>query len=57
MIRHCLTELIKFNHDGNFDRVMSLMVGMYHTRELYNAEIKGQYSKIDLHDKWFEAEL
>lgn len=35
-----LTELIKFNHSGNFDRVMSLMIGMYHTRELYNAEVK-----------------
>tara|TARA_R100000544_G_scaffold15732_1_gene7370 strand:+ start:3102 stop:5066 length:1965 start_codon:yes stop_codon:yes gene_type:complete len=35
-----LQELIKFNHKGNFDRVMSLMIGMYHTRELYNAEVK-----------------
>jgi hypothetical protein len=35
-----LTELIKFNHKGNFDRVMALMIGMYHTKELYNAEIK-----------------
>ena len=34
-----LQELIKFNHKGNFDRVMSLMVGMYHTRELYNREV------------------
>ena len=35
-----LQELIKFNHQGNFDRVMALMIGMYHTRELYNAEVK-----------------
>tara|TARA_R110000824_G_scaffold377316_1_gene568584 strand:+ start:832 stop:2796 length:1965 start_codon:yes stop_codon:yes gene_type:complete len=35
-----LIELIKFNHYGNFDRVMAFMVGMYHTRELYNAEVK-----------------
>ncbi len=34
-----LQELIKFNHKGNFDRVMALMVGMYHTRELYNREV------------------
>ena len=34
-----LQELIKFNHKGNFDRVMSFMVGMYHTRELYNREV------------------
>ena len=35
-----LTELIKFNHKGNFDRVMSLMIGMFHTKELYNTEVK-----------------
>ena len=35
-----LTELMKFNHKGNFDRVMALMIGMYHTRELYNKEVK-----------------
>ena len=34
-----LQELIKFNHKGNFDRVMALMIGMYHTRELYNREV------------------
>ena len=32
-------ELIKFNKMGNFDRVMALMIGMYHTRELYNSEV------------------
>jgi hypothetical protein len=34
-----LRELIKFNHKGNFDRVMALMVGMYHLKELYNSEV------------------
>ena len=48
-----LTELIKFNHKGNFDRVMSLMVGMYHTRELYNAEVK-DILEDRATDKWFE---
>tara|TARA_R110000851_G_scaffold183230_3_gene332344 strand:- start:12206 stop:14200 length:1995 start_codon:yes stop_codon:yes gene_type:complete len=38
-----LQELIKFNHKGNFDRVMSLMIAMYHSRELYNAEVKNIY--------------
>jgi hypothetical protein len=29
-----LEELIKFNREGNFDRVMSLMVGMYYLKEI-----------------------
>ena len=48
-----LTELIKFNHKGNFDRVMSLMIGMYHTRELYNAEVK-DILEDRATDKWFD---
>jgi hypothetical protein len=48
-----LTELIKFNHKGNFDRVMSLMIGMYHTRGLYNAEVK-DILEDRATDKWFE---
>ena len=47
-----LTELIKFNHKGNFDRVMAFMVGMYHTRELYNAEVKDILEDRTA-DKWF----
>ena len=48
-----LTELIKFNHQGNFDRVMAFMIGMYHTRELYNAEVKDILEDRSA-DKWFE---
>ena len=48
-----LTEIIKFNHHGNFDRVMALMIGMYHTRELYNAEVKDILEDRSA-DKWFE---
>tara|TARA_R100000951_G_scaffold113796_1_gene116597 strand:- start:2866 stop:4830 length:1965 start_codon:yes stop_codon:yes gene_type:complete len=48
-----LQELIKFNHMGNFDRVMSLMVGMYHTRELYNAEVKETLEDAAA-SKWFD---
>ena len=48
-----LTELIKFNHKGNFDRVMAFMIGMYHTRELYNAEVK-DVSEDGTTDEWFE---
>jgi len=48
-----LTELIKFNHKGNFDRVMAFMIGMYHTRELYNAEVK-DILEDKTADEWFE---
>ena len=48
-----LQELIKFNHKGNFDRVMALMIGMYHTRELYNAEVKEVLEDRSA-DKWFD---
>jgi hypothetical protein len=48
-----LQELIKFNHKGNFDRVMAFMIGMYHTRELYNKEV---FETIDdrSQDDWFD---
>ena len=48
-----LMELIKFNHKGNFDRVMAFMIGMFHTRELYNAEIKDVLEDRS-NDKWFD---
>ena len=46
-------ELIKFNKMGNFDRVMALMIGMYHTRELYNSEVRDVLEDRSA-DKWFE---
>ena len=49
-----LQELIKFNHHGNFDRVMAFMIGMYHTRELYNAEVKDILEDRSA-DAWFDA--
>ena len=48
-----LLELIKFNHKGNFDRVMAFMIGMYHTRELYNAEIK-EVLEDNSANSWFD---
>ena len=50
-----IQELIKFNHKGNFDRVMALMIGMYHTRELYNAEVTDIY-KDRAHDEFFNRQ-
>jgi hypothetical protein len=49
-----LQELIKFNHKGNFDRVMAFMIGMYHTRELYNAEVKDVLEDRSA-DDWFDS--
>lgn len=48
-----LLELIKFNRNGNFDRAMALMIGMYHTRELYNKELKLDESDNSTND-WFD---
>lgn len=47
-----LQELIKFNMKGNFDRVMAFMIGMYHTRELYNKEVVEVLSDRS-QDDWF----
>ena len=48
-----LQELIKFNHKGNFDRVMAFMIGMYHTRELYNKEVVETINDM-AQDDWFD---
>ncbi len=48
-----LQELIKFNHKGNFDRVMAIMIGMYHTKELYNAEVK-EILEDNSSNHWFD---
>ena len=50
-----LQELIKFNHKGNFDRVMALMIGMYHTQELYNAEVSDVLGDRSV-DDWFDQQ-
>ena len=48
-----LLELIKFSHKGNFDRVMAFMIGMYHTRELYNKEVTETFDDRS-QDDWFD---
>ena len=50
-----LTELIKFNRKGNFDRVMALMVAMYHRKELHNANVS--HEEDDRHEEFFAREL
>ena len=49
-----LQELIKFNHKGNFDRAMALMVGMYHTREMYNSEVQ-EILEDNSSAEWFDS--
>jgi len=48
-----LQELIKFSYKGNFDRVMAFMIGMYHTRELYNKEVTETFDDRS-QDDWFD---
>lgn len=46
-----LEELLKFHKDGNFDRVMAIMIGMYHMKEKFNKKVKQiQESK---HEEFF----
>lgn len=50
-----LRELLKFNHKGNFDRVMALMVAMYYLKELHNAEVAPRDQST--HQEFFERAL
>jgi hypothetical protein len=50
-----LQELIKFNKKGNFDRAMSLMIGMYHMKELHNHQIVAY--KESKYAEFFNREL
>jgi len=48
-----LQELLKFNHQGNFDRAMSLIVGMFMMQEMFNSTVK---EKIKVpHQDWFDG--
>lgn len=47
-----LQELMKFNKKGNFDRAMSLMVGMYHMKEKYNTQT--YYVEDNSQNEWFD---
>ncbi len=40
-----LEELIKFNREGNFDRAMALMVGMYYLKEIEYKQLSVQRSR------------
>jgi hypothetical protein len=48
-----LDELIKFNHEGNFDRVMALFVGMFHMKEMYHSEVQDS-NDLRVNDEFFD---
>jgi hypothetical protein len=50
-----LEELKKFNQEGNFDRVMALMIGMYHNHELFNSEVHTTIQDRS-QDEWFDRQ-
>lgn len=50
-----LQELIKFNRDGNFDRVMALMIAMYYLKELHNAQVAPRVKSA--HADFFSRDL
>ena len=51
-----LEELIKYNKDGNFDRVMALMIGMYHMKEL-EGTVPSEHQDTRANDEFWNREL
>lgn len=51
-----LDELIKWNDKGNFDRVSSLLVGMFYMMDLISKPVEKQEVQ-DSHDSFFNREL
>lgn len=53
-----LQELIKFNKNGNFDRVSALSIGMYYLKELHNKNIvektESPHEDFFLHTQHFQ---
>jgi len=47
-----LEELLKFNKDGNFDRVMAIIIGMFHLKEKFNKKVKA--IKDNQHQEFFD---
>jgi len=48
-----LQELISYNPKGNFDRVMALMLCMFHAQENYKLTTDNMYDNIHkLHQFW-----
>ena len=52
-----LNELIKYNPEGNFDRVSSLMIGMYHQRENISKRVVSHAEKNPIDDLYEREEL
>lgn len=50
-----IEELIKYNKDGNFDRVMALMIGMFHLKEV-EGTVPTEYQESRADDEFWERE-
>ncbi len=48
-----IDELIKYNSKGNFDRVSSLLVGMWYLKYMYNKQVKAATIEDDNPDSFF----
>ena len=51
-----IEELIKYNHKGNFDRVSSLLVGMWYLKYMYNKQVISSQGEADEANSFFERE-
>lgn len=51
-----LNELIKYNPDGNFDRVSALLIGMYYLKDLETKNVVPRRG-MDKHEEFFQRPL
>jgi len=51
-----LEELIKYNDEGNFDRVMSMIIGMFHLKELEGVP-PTEYQESRADDEFWDRDL
>lgn len=50
-----IEELIKYNREGNFDRVMALMIGMFHLKEI-EGTVPTEHQETRAEDEFFERQ-
>lgn len=51
-----IQELTKYNHDGNFDRVSALMIGMFYLRQLERVPVRSK-SQSKINDDFFKRDF
>lgn len=53
-----LKEYLRYNNQGNFDRISAMRIGMYHMKEvMYNAEMKARRTRNNSPDSFFNRKF